>query len=133
MTEKGRQVKLSKRILTLVLVGICCSVSASERETSKPTVIGAGAQTCASFVQQSGPNGMADAASLQWVLGYLTGRATATNAWHRSLSGPEGIALQILTYCRAHPVRQLGDAAASLFERNRRCRAAYGCQQNLKR
>lgn len=125
--------KLSKGVLTIALLGIPCSVSAGDQWSSQPTVTGAGAMTCATFVQQSGPDGISDPASLQWVLGYLTGRATATNAWHRPFTGPEGVALEILAYCRAHPIRQLDDAAASFFERNRRCRAVHGCQENPER
>lgn len=120
--------KLINGVLTIVLAGIPCSVSAGDRWSSQPNVTGEGAKTCASFVKQAGPNGISDPASLQWVLGYLSGRATATNAWHRPFTGPEGIARDILTYCRAHPVRQLDDAAASFFERNRRCRAVRGCR-----
>ncbi|MCI1755832.1 MAG: hypothetical protein LKM31_08545 [Sphingobium sp.] len=119
---------LSKRILAIILAGIPCSVSASHEWSSQQYVTGAGAKTCASFIQQAGPNGIADPASLQWVMGYLAGRATAPNAWHRPFAGPEGIARDVLTYCRAHPASQLGDAAASFFERTRRCRAVRGCR-----
>lgn len=118
---------LSKRILTIVLAGIPYCVSASPEWSSQQHVAGAGAISCASFIQQAGPNGIADPISLQWVLGYLAGRATTPNIWHRPFAGPEGIARDVLAYCRAHPASQLGDAAASFFERTRRCRAVRGC------
>ncbi|MBK8272142.1 MAG: hypothetical protein IPK89_03915 [Sphingomonadales bacterium] len=120
--------KLIKSVLTIVLAGIPCPVSAGDRWSSQPNVTGEGAKTCASFVKQAGPNGISDPASLQWVLGYLAGRATATNAWHRPFADHEGIARDILIYCWAHPVRQLDDAAASFFERNRRCGTGRGCR-----
>lgn len=94
---------------------------------ASPNVSGAGAQSCAAFVQRAGPNGVPDDASLQWALGYLTGRAAASNAPHRAFSGPEGIAHNLMAYCRAHPYSQLDNAAASFFERRRYCRAAHGC------
>lgn len=94
----------------------------------RPHVTGAGAESCADFVRKAGPDGLSDPASLQWALGYITGRMTTTNLWHRPFTGPEGIALDLLTYCRAHPVRQIDDAAASFFERTRYCRTKHACR-----
>lgn len=91
-------------------------------------VTGAGAQTCVSFVRRAGPEGLSDPAALQWVLGYLTGHVAASDKPHRPFTGPEGIALELLAYCRAHPQSQLAGAAASFFERNRRCGGVRGCR-----
>jgi len=117
-----------KRISAIALTGVACALISSNSWASPRHPAAAGALACEAFVQRAGQDGLADPSSLQWVLGYLTGRATATNAWHRPFSGPEGIALDILAYCRAHPVRQLDDAAAHSFERNRRCLTAHGCK-----
>lgn len=118
-----------KSMVTIILAAVACTVSAGDGWASPSHLEGAGAKTCATFVQRAGPDGLSDPTSLQWVLGYLTGRAVATtNAWHRPFTGPEGIARDTLAYCRAHPVRQIDDAAASFFERTRRCRAMRGCR-----
>lgn len=114
-------------ISKIVLAGFVCAISAGDGWASPPHLEGAGSKTCASFVQRASPNAIADTTSLQWVLGYLTGRTAATNAWHRPFTSPEGSALDILAYCQAHPVGQLDDVAASFFERNRRCRAVHAC------
>lgn len=117
------------RYLVMVLaIGASPATLSANGLIAQPHVTGAGAGTCAAFVRQAGPDGLSDPASLQWVLGYLTGRTAATNAYHRPFSGPEGIALDLLAYCRAHPYRQLNDAAASFFERTRRCSTVRGCR-----
>lgn len=120
--------QLRKPISTIAIAGLASALMSVPCWASPPRPAGAGALACKAFVQRAGPDGLADLSSLQWVLGYLSGRATATNAWHRPFTGPEGIALDVLAYCRAHPVRQLDDAAAHFFERNRRCRTAHACK-----
>lgn len=55
-------------------------------------------------------------AALQWSFGYLTGRVqSGAGEPHRRFTGPDGIAAEIIAYCRAHPERQIADAAADFF------------------
>ena len=115
-------------LIAALSVGVSVMIVPSTRLMAQPHVTGAGAESCADFIRKAGPEGLSDPASLQWALGYITGRMTETNAWHRPFTGPEGIALDLLTYCQAHPFRQLDDAAVSFFERNRYCRTKRGCR-----
>ena len=115
-------------LIAALSVGVSVMIVLSTRVMAQPYVTGAGAESCADFIRKAGPEGLSDPASLQWALGYITGRMTETNAWHRPFTGPEGIALDLLTYCQAHPFRQLDDAAVSFFERNRYCRTKRGCR-----
>ncbi|MBB6124903.1 hypothetical protein FHS92_002656 [Sphingobium subterraneum] len=115
-------------LIAMIAIGASAVIAPSTRLNAEQYVTGAGAQSCADFVRQAGKDGLSDPASLQWALGYITGRTTATNAWHRPFTGPEGIALDLLSYCRAHPVRQIDDAAASFFERTRYCKTKHGCR-----
>ncbi|MBK6721003.1 MAG: hypothetical protein IPG62_14270 [Sphingomonadales bacterium] len=117
-----------KRLLMIAFAGAASALMPVNSWASPLHPAGAGALACDAFVQRAGPDGLADPASMQWVLGYLTGRAAATNAWHRPFAGPEGVALDVLAYCRAHPVGQLDDAAAHFFERNSRCGTAHACK-----
>ncbi|MBR3193731.1 hypothetical protein SAMN05428997_12935 [Bosea sp. CRIB-10] len=55
-------------------------------------------------------------AALQWSFGYLTGRVqSGAGEPHQRFAGPDGIAAAIIAYCRAHPKRQVADAAADFF------------------
>jgi hypothetical protein len=127
-------VQLRKRLLVIALalaLALAGAASAHMPVNTWPSPlqpVGAGALACDAYVQRAEPDGLADPASLQWVLGYLTGRAAATNAWHRPFAGPEGVALDVLAYCRAHPVGQLDDASAYFFKHNRRCGTAHACK-----
>ncbi|MBK9589000.1 MAG: hypothetical protein IPO50_10755 [Sphingomonadales bacterium] len=59
---------------------------------AKKRIGGAGGESCTSFLNRSGKDGLSDTAALQWALGYLTGRSVATDKIHRAFEGPEGIA-----------------------------------------
>jgi hypothetical protein len=104
------------------------AISPASGQIAQPRVTGAGAATREAFVRRAGSGGLSDPASLRWVLGYLSGHVAVSDIAHRPFAEPEGIALDLLAYCRAHPARQLDGAAANFFERNRRCHAVRGCR-----
>lgn len=81
-------------------------------------IAGAGGEACRVFVGRAGSHGLGDHAALQWVMGYLTGRSTAgsISVRHKSFRGPEGIAADVLAYCRSRPEAQVDQAAASFFD-----------------
>lgn len=92
-------------------------LAASQSASAQPKRIGgAGGESCISFLNRSGKDGLSDTAALQWALGYLTGRSVATDKIHRAFEGPEGIARTLHVYCHAHPDHQIEDAASSYFD-----------------
>ena len=103
------------KLLGIAMIMTAAVAIASHAQARPRHFTGAGAETCARFVARAGPDGLADPESFQWVLGYLTGRALEV-ARHRAFHGPEGIAHEIVNWCRAHPRHQVDEAAASLFD-----------------
>ena len=100
------------------IVSLALVLIATTAAGARP-IAGVGGKTCASFVRHAGRQGLADRQALQWVLGYLTGRAHADPATpHLAFRGPEGIALDTLRYCRTHPRALLDDAASHFFEQD---------------
>jgi hypothetical protein len=70
-------------------------------ETKSP-LVGAGAESCQTFLRTAGPSGLSDSAANQWVMGYLSGRVAAdAHARHAPFVGPEAIMASIVSYCRA--------------------------------
>jgi len=59
-------------------------------------VSGAGGESCETFLARAGRDGLLDAAALQWVMGYLTGRIVARSKPRRAFEGPEGIARRLV-------------------------------------
>lgn len=96
--------------LALCLLGSAAAGSAVLR------LNGAGGLSCRvldSLGKARSPDGRA---ALQWSLGYLTGRVqSGTGEPHRRFAGPDGIAAEIIAYCRVHRERQIADAAADVF------------------
>lgn len=93
----------------------------------RPEVIGAGTTVCGEFASTAAAGGLSDTAALQWVFGYVSGRAAAAGMRHRAPPAPERIARQVLAYCQAHPYGRVVDAAASVIELKRYCRSAHTC------
>jgi hypothetical protein len=86
---------------------------------AKSRLVGAGAESCKTFLRKAGPSGLSDYAANQWVMGYLTGRIAAEpNARHYSFAGPEAIMTSVVSYCRATRAMfdlDIDTAAASFF------------------
>lgn len=103
--------------LNLARTGVAlCLLCATTAQGAVLRLNGAGGLSCRvldSPAKGRLPDGRA---ALQWSLGYLTGRAqSGTGGPHRRFTGPDGIAAEIIAYCRAHPERQVSDAAADFF------------------
>lgn len=117
-----------RHLIAILAAGAFGTIGPSTSLNAQPHLTGAGAQSCADFVEKAGPDGLSEPAALQWALGYITGRASTPNTLHRAFTGPEGIAADLLAYCRKYPVHQIDDAAASYFERKRYCNSKRGCR-----
>jgi len=90
-----------KTSVATMLLAICVSASASQAATKAP-LVGAGSELCQTFLHKAGPSGLSDNAANQWVMGYLTGRATALpDSRHYPVVEPEAIMSSIASYCRA--------------------------------
>ncbi|SHO67015.1 hypothetical protein SAMN02745172_03677 [Pseudoxanthobacter soli DSM 19599] len=97
----------------LVLCLLCATTAAHGAE---PRLTGAGGLSCRVLDSPSKARLADGSAALQWSLGYLTGRVqSAAGERHKRFTGPDGIAAEIIAYCRAHPDRQIVDAAAEFF------------------
>ena len=108
---------MTRKKTTSVLSIILVTLLVATNSLATPRLSGAGAETCSHFLHR-GTRASHDRPALQWVMGYLTGRAVATSegASHKSFRGPEGIASDVVAYCRKHPRAQIDEAAASFFE-----------------
>lgn len=101
---------------SIAALAIAVSAASQSASAQSKRIGGAGGESCASFLNRSGKDGLSDTAALQWVLGYLSGRSVATDKIHRPFEGPDGIAKPLNAYCRAHPDLQIEDAAGSYFD-----------------
>lgn len=111
----------------LVAIAAITALFPGSPRADQPKVMGVGTTACGDFVSGTGPGGLSDVPSLQWVFGYLSGQAASSDKPRRALPGPDGIAREVLAYCQAHPYGRLVDAAASLSKRRRICGAVHGC------
>lgn len=97
-------------------LALCLLCATATSQSAVLRLNGAGGLSCRvlDFLGKArSPDGRA---ALQWSLGYLTGRVqSGTGEPHRRFAGPDGIAAEIIAYCRAHPERQVSDAAADVF------------------
>lgn len=107
---------LFKRSMARAALALCLLCSTATAQSAGLRLNGAGGLSCRvldSLGKARSPDGRA---ALQWSLGYLTGRVqSGTGEPHRRFTGPDGIAAEIIAYCRAHPEQQVADAAADFF------------------
>lgn len=98
-------------------LALCLVCATTAAQSAALRLTGAGGLSCR-VLGSSAKAGLPDGrAALQWSFGYLTGRVQSDAAEpHRRFTGPDGIAAEIIAYCRAHPERQIADAAAAFFE-----------------
>jgi len=95
-------------------LGLLCATAAAQ--SAVPRLNGAGGLSCRVLNSPAKARLPEGRAALQWSFGYLTGRVqSGTGEPHRRFTGPDGIAAAIIAYCRAHPERQVADAAADFF------------------
>jgi len=104
------------RSLARAGLALCLLCAATAARSAVLRLNGAGGLSCrvlASPAKARLPEGRA---ALQWSFGYLTGRVqSGAGEPHQRFAGPDGIAAAIIAYCRAHPKRQVADAAADFF------------------
>lgn len=105
------------RLIAQSGLAVCLLCATTAAQSTVPRLDGAGGLSCRVLDSPSKARLANGRAALQWSLGYLTGRAqSGAGEPHRRFTGPDGIAAEIIAYCRAHPDRQIADAAAEFFE-----------------
>ncbi|MDE1567090.1 hypothetical protein V5F44_04865 [Xanthobacter sp. V2C-8] len=105
------------RLIAQSGLAVCLLCATTAAQSTVLRLDGAGGFSCRVLDSPSKARLANGRAALQWSLGYLTGRVqSGTGQSHRRFTGPDGIAAEIIAYCRAHPERQIADAAAEYFE-----------------
>lgn len=106
----------SSRSVARTGLALCLLCATTAAESAVLRLNGAGGLSCR-VLDSPAKLRLADGrAALQWSFGYLTGRIqSGAGEPHRPFTGPDGIAASIIAYCRAHPERQVADAAADFF------------------
>ncbi|MFC5422677.1 hypothetical protein ACFPOB_24240 [Bosea eneae] len=104
------------RSLARAGLALCLLCATAPAKSAVPRLNGAGGLSCRVLDSPAKARLPQGRAALQWSFGYLTGRVqSGTGEPHRRFAGPDGIAAGIIAYCRAHPERQVADAAADFF------------------
>ncbi|MEP9367937.1 hypothetical protein [Xanthobacter sp. VNH20] len=97
-------------------LALCLLCAATAAQSTVLRLEGAGGLSCRVLDSPAKARLAEGRAALQWSFGYLTGRVqSGAGESHRRFTGPDGIADEIIAYCRAHPERQIADAAAEFF------------------
>jgi hypothetical protein len=103
-----------KSLLRAVVAILICAHSSPGLSASR--LSGAGAASCQVLATAAASRTPAGHAAVQWALGYLTGRIeSGSNTEHKAFHGPDGIARDLIVYCRRHRDSQVADAATSFF------------------
>ena len=98
-------------------LALCLLCAATAAQSTVLRLDGAGGLSCGVLDSPAKAHLADGRAALQWSFGYLTGRVqSGAGEPHRRFTGPDGIAAEIIAYCRAHPDRQIADAAAEFFQ-----------------
>jgi hypothetical protein len=80
------------------------------------TILGSGVYTCGKWVAERESDGKPLLVKWGWVLGYLSGLASASQRDVLAPVDADSIALWMDNYCRAHPLDHVEFAARTLFD-----------------
>ncbi len=96
--------------LTIAMLSMCLQSKAGDTVTIK----GAGARGCGTWLKET--DSVMRLTNLNWILGYLSGAATATRKNVLKEVDADSIEAAISKYCQENPLEGMDSATATVFK-----------------
>ena len=105
------QTSVTKKTLLAITTSLCIWLTASHAEALQIR----GFTSCGTWVKETQEDGWGIVTSRMWLLGYLSGKASGSGKDVLRGTDNDSIFLWVDNYCKANPLKDIGDAGAALF------------------